>query len=193
MSFSSSERPTPHSSEGESLKTSKVGNKHSPLQNLKRHQLLQSKVELSEEIVDANSEDVESNYNPDPQAAPGASAAAGHSSDNSIPLSIFPITLDRYFVCFCGLPGRGKTQISRRLGRYLSFFHATPVQVFHDGDYEFNVRTNSKTNGGELQKVYDSVLGEIVRFLNDNSSAVAILDSTSCCHSRRMDLLNAVR
>jgi hypothetical protein len=61
--------------------------------------------------------------------ATGASAAVGHHLENSIPLSIFPIAADKLCICFCGLPGRGKTHIARRLGRYLSFFHALPLEV----------------------------------------------------------------
>ena len=34
-------------------------------------------------------------YNPVPQTAPGASAAVGHDIENSIPLSIFPIAMDK--------------------------------------------------------------------------------------------------
>jgi 6-phosphofructo-2-kinase len=74
-------------------------------------------------------------YNPIPQAAPGAHAAVGHTIENSFPLSIFPITTDKFCIVFCGLPGRGKTHISRRLARYLSFFHAVPVELFNVSEY----------------------------------------------------------
>ena len=74
-------------------------------------------------------------YNPLPQNAPGSHAAVGHTIDNSIPLSIFPMSLDKLLICFCGLPGRGKTHISRRLARYLTFFHAIPVEVFNVAEY----------------------------------------------------------
>jgi hypothetical protein len=70
-----------------------------------------------------------------PQIAPGSTAAVGHTIENSIPLSIFPIAPEKFVVCFSGLPGRGKTHISRRLGRYLSFFHALPVELFNVGEY----------------------------------------------------------
>jgi hypothetical protein len=56
-------------------------------------------------------------YNPLPQHAPGSAAAVGHHVENSIPLSIFPISLDKLCICFCGLPGRGKTEISRKIAR----------------------------------------------------------------------------
>ena len=78
-------------------------------------------------------------YNPIPQAAPGASAAVGHNIENSIPLSIFPIATDKFCICFCGLPGRGKTHISRRLAKYLSFFHAVSVELFNVSEYRRKV------------------------------------------------------
>jgi hypothetical protein len=37
-----------------------------------------------------------------PQAAPGSTAAVGHTVENSIPLSIFPISAEKFIVCFCG-------------------------------------------------------------------------------------------
>lgn len=80
-----------------------------------------------------------SEYNPIPQAAPGASAAVGHNIENSIPLSIFPIAPDKFCICFCGLPGRGKTHISRRLAKYLSFFHAVSVELFNVSEYRRKV------------------------------------------------------
>lgn len=80
-----------------------------------------------------------SEYNPIPQAAPGASAAVGHNIENSIPLSIFPIATDKFCICFCGLPGRGKTHISRRLAKYLSFFHAASVELFNVSEYRRKV------------------------------------------------------
>lgn len=67
-------------------------------------------------------------YNPLPQNAPGkyvevvsvvpfihsdnpiigAAAAIGHTLENSIPLSIFPIATDKFAICFCGLPGESQ-------------------------------------------------------------------------------------
>jgi hypothetical protein len=79
-----------------------------------------------------------SEYNPIPQA-PGASKAMGHNVENSIPLSIFPIATDKFCICFCGLPGRGKTHISRRLAKYLSFFHAVRVELFNVSEYRRKV------------------------------------------------------
>jgi hypothetical protein len=35
----------------------------------------------------------------------GSSAAIGHTLENSIPLSIFPVSPDKFCIAFCGLPG----------------------------------------------------------------------------------------
>ena len=74
-------------------------------------------------------------YNPLPQNAPGAAAAEGHDVGNSIPLSIFPIAMDKFCICLVGLPGRGKTHIAHRLSRYLEFFHAMPTKLFNFSEY----------------------------------------------------------
>jgi len=42
---------------------------------------------------------------------------------------------DRIVCVLVGLPGRGKSYISRRLSQYLSFFYSTPCKVFCVGDY----------------------------------------------------------
>ena len=38
-------------------------------------------------------------------------------------------------IVFTGLPARGNTHISRRLARYLEFFHAIPVKLFDVATY----------------------------------------------------------
>lgn len=73
------------------------------------------------------------------QNAPGATVAVGYNIENSIPLSIFPIATDKFCICFCGLPGRGKTHISRRLAKYLTFFHAVHVELFNVSEYRRNL------------------------------------------------------
>jgi hypothetical protein len=77
-----------------------------------------NKKRLSKVMTDASN----SAFNPLPQSCPGASGAIGHTLVNSIPLSIFPINPDKFVFCFCGLPGRGKTHISRRVGRFILNF-----------------------------------------------------------------------
>jgi len=138
------------------------------------------------------------------QMAPGASAAVGHTIENSIPLSIFPIRADKFCICVCGLPGVGKTSISRRLARYLEFFHAVPVEVFNASEYRrriCGVWSNAKwfdpTNAEAAQHlatVNSACLADMVAFINANANGVAILDSASlnATHAKRLHILQSI-
>lgn len=141
--------------------------------------------------------------NPNPQNAPGAAAAVGHVLENSIPLSIFPIKTDKFVFAFCGLPGRGKTHISRRLGNYLSFFNAIPVQVFATADYRKRMcgamkeaeffDPNNKEAVAKRDECNRAAIKDMVHFLETHDSAVAIMDSSSPTHERRAYLKNAAQ
>ena len=139
---------------------------------------------------------------PIPQHAPGSSAAIGHNVENSIPLSIFPIAADKICICFCGLPARGKSHVSRRLGRYLSFFHAMPVKIFNATEYRRNMygatrdanwfdpyNADTKSKRAECNK---KILDEMVGYLEQNDTAVVILDSTNPTHERRKALMKSM-
>eukprot|EP01041_Mallomonas_annulata_P001059 gene1059-2075_t len=141
--------------------------------------------------------------NPVPQTAPGASAAVGHKVENSIPLSIFPIQADKHCICLCGLPGRGKTHIARRLARYLSFFHAIPTKVFNVAEYRRRIcgalkdaqwfdSTNEEAS--ELRNQCNTTaIHDMVEFLSLHANGVVILDSTNPTHSRRQVLHDTMK
>jgi predicted kinase len=144
-----------------------------------------------------------SEYNPIPQAAPGASAANLSVVDNSIPLSIFPIATDKFCICFCGLPGRGKTHISRRLAKYLSFFHAVNVELFNVSEYRrrvcgalkdaewFNPENIEATQlRHECNKM---AIDDMVSYLNSSSQGVVIFDATNHTIERRADLVEKIK
>jgi hypothetical protein len=132
----------------------------------------------------------------------GSSVAVGHICENSIPLSIFPIQIDKFVFCFCGLPGRGKTHISRRLASYLEFFQAIPVKVFNVEKYRLhlygglkdaewfdplNIEGMKKRNECNKHAIRD-----MAEFLATSTHAIAILDSTNPTHERRAYLLKKV-
>lgn len=135
-----------------------------------------------------------------PQTAPGAQAAVGHVVENSIPLSIFPIATDKYCFCFCGIPGRGKTHISNRLKRYLSFFHAVPVEVFNAGEYRRKLYDGHKDaewfNPSNLEAVVmrehcnERAIEDMEVFLKQHSNGVVIFDSVNSTFDRRHKVWN---
>lgn len=126
----------------------------------------------------------------------------GHTANQSIPLSVFPIQMDKFCICLCGLPGRGKTHLSRRLASYLSFFHAVPVEVFNVSEYRrrmFGVVTDSfffhKDNeeAKELRnKVNADVNAAVFDFLKKTPNGIAILDSTHATYERRATIVNLI-
>eukprot|EP01031_Cornospumella_fuschlensis_P040363 gene40363-49189_t len=132
----------------------------------------------------------------------GSQAADGHVLQNCIPLSIFPIAPDKFCFCFCGLPGRGKTHISRRLAQYLSFFHAVPVKVFNVAEYRKRMCGGLKDaewfdyNNAEAWALRDScnkaAIRDMVSFLDEHCNGIVILDSTNPTHERRLYLKNTM-
>lgn len=158
--------------------------------------------------------------NPFPQSAPGANAVKGHIVDNGIPLSIFPISQNKLCLCVCGLPARGKTDISRRLVRYLSFFHALEVSTFDVAEYrrrrhretetgtESETETETEDNASSThsrlplfssstypsrESSYDSALSEMRSFFQSHPDGVAILDAICPTHEWRLKVKTAVQ
>lgn len=129
--------------------------------------------------------------NPFPQAAPGASAAVGHTVENSIPLSVFPIQADKLCLCFCGKPARGKTQISRRVARYLSFFHAMPVEIFSVGEYRrrkgiFGLRDVDNTNETAARDAFNAeAIADMIEYMQGPAPRCVIYDAVNHNHERR--------
>ncbi len=132
----------------------------------------------------------------------GSSAALGHTLANSIPLSIFPIALDKFCFCFCGLPGRGKTHIATRLRKYLEFFHAVPVKLVNTANYRRLICGSLKDadwfDPGNMESkalrdsCNDAAIIDTVAFLNQNVNGVVVFDSTNVTHARRKNLYQAV-
>lgn len=125
------------------------------------------------------------------------------SVDSSIPLGIFPIKKDRLCICFCGLPGRGKTLISRRLGSYLSFFHALHVKIFNVGEYRRRLYGASKNaewfdvkNAEALRmraECNNKAVADMTDFFRNNLDGLAILDATNSRHSQRSHIQDLLR
>mmetsp|Transcript_9627 Transcript_9627/g.16911 ORF Transcript_9627/g.16911 Transcript_9627/m.16911 type:complete len:485 (+) Transcript_9627:257-1711(+) len=70
--------------------------------------------------------------NPDPQVnSPSEKLALGTGLAGAIG--------DRYVIVMVGVPGSGKTYVSRRISQYLQFFHGSETEVFNVGEYRRNM------------------------------------------------------
>mmetsp|Transcript_106377 Transcript_106377/g.308285 ORF Transcript_106377/g.308285 Transcript_106377/m.308285 type:complete len:173 (+) Transcript_106377:421-939(+) len=103
---------------------------------------LQAEAEQRGRLSAAEAERAGERSNPMPQKAPGAGRNArpgGAEADNPVLLDVagdqFSTNADKVALIMVGLPARGKTHVSRRLARYLNFFHSISVKVFNVGDY----------------------------------------------------------
>lgn len=123
----------------------------------------------------------------------------GHTVDNGIPLSIFPISQNKLCLCVCGLPARGKTDISRRLARYLSFFHALQVKTFDVAEYRRKRSEGSRlpvyeeANLSHREACYDEAIADMAVFLSNHEDGVAILDAVSTTHQWRLKIKTEVQ
>jgi hypothetical protein len=99
--------------------------------------------------------------------------------------------------------GRGKTHVARRLGRYLEFFHAIPVRLYHAADYRRRIigsngiaanwfdPTNIETK--ELRtECIKTALRDMTKFLHEHTNGVAIFDSINETNRMRTEVINTV-
>lgn len=97
---------------------------------------------------------------------------------------------------------QGKTHIARRIAKYLSFFHAMPVQLFNASEYRrklcgritdeewFDV-TNEEVKAMR-RACNEAVIVDILDFLDKHVNGVVLLDSTNPDHNRRINLRTKV-
>ncbi|KAG5486989.1 hypothetical protein CUR178_08417 [Leishmania enriettii] len=99
-------------------------------------------------------------------------------------------------VCMVGLPGRGKSFISKRLMRYINW-KGVPCRVFNAGNYRrqlLGVETTagadffdpSNPEGAQLrERMAELACEDLVSFIASHSLAVGILDATNTTRKRR--------
>ena len=95
-------------------------------------------------------------------------------------------------IVFTGLPARGKTHISRRLARYLEFFHAIPVELFDVATYRRKICgaindaawfDNTNEEGVGMRDMCNKqVLEDVFEFLEKHHNGVGNeMTSNNCC------------
>lgn len=108
-------------------------------------------------------------------------------------------------ICLVGLPGRGKSFISKRVSRYLNW-KGVPCRIFNAGDYRRRILGAEGTAGAEFydprnEKAKEArdqmahlAVEDMLKFISRNPvPAVGILDATNTTVSRRRLLLDTFR
>lgn len=107
-------------------------------------------------------------------------------------------------LCLVGLPGRGKSFISRRLARYLNW-KGVPCKVFNAGDYRRRFLGATGTSSADFfdptnraakdarEKMAELATEDLIDFIHTHPICVGILDATNTTRERRALLLERFR
>jgi len=149
-------------------------------------------------------EDIE---NPAPQFPPGQTDV----NEDPVPVELTQANLgtaqDQLVIVMVGLPACGKTHISRRLSKYLEFFHSVPTRVFNVGNYrrklvgakmkaDFFDADNDEAVNLRTQ-CRDAAMEDMIQYLTDDKSEdggrVAFFDATNTTRDRRQWVVDKLR
>ena len=120
--------------------------------------------------------------------------------ENATPLEVVGATAsDKLVIIMVGLPGTGKTHVSQRICRYISFFHDIPSQIFNVGDYRRQMcgarlsasffDHGNKEAMEKREKACDAAMDDLIRFMEKDGVRLAVYDSTNSTVERRNTLL----
>ncbi|KAG5511941.1 hypothetical protein JKF63_07766 [Porcisia hertigi] len=124
------------------------------------------------------------------QDEPADLSALDHSSYTTVSDTVSMI------VCMVGLPGRGKSFISKRLVRYMNW-KGVPCKVFNAGNYRRHLLGVEETAGADFfdpnnpqgaqlrERMAELACEDLVKFIASYSLAVGILDATNTTRKRR--------
>ena len=120
--------------------------------------------------------------NPKPHVIP--------EGENATPLEVVGATAsDKLVLIMVGLPGTGKTHVSRRICRYVSFFHDIPSQIFNIGEYRrkmlgvklpasFYDHSNAEAVA-ERKKACDKALANLVDYMKQDGVRLGVYDASN--------------
>lgn len=110
---------------------------------------------------------------------------------------------NRLLIAMVGLPARGKTHISRKLTRYLTWMGYN-AKVFNIGDKRRKVlgvegtakadffRPDNEEALKQREQLAEDTLAEVVKFLNHSTGNIAIFDGTNTTKKRRKKILHVL-
>lgn len=123
---------------------------------------------------------------------------------NATPLEVVGATAsDKLVIIMVGLPGCGKTSVSKRICRYISFFHDIPSQIFNVGDYrrEFcgsnqpaSFFDQDNEEGLKLRsKACDTATGDLIKFMKKDGVRLAVYDATNNLEKNRNKIMDRLK
>ncbi len=130
--------------------------------------------------------------NPKPHVIP--------EGENATPLEVVGATAsDKLVIIMVGLPGTGKTHVSRRICRYISFFHDIPSQIFNVGEYRRQMLgaklpasfyDHSNKEAVKRRKVAcDQAMNDLIDYMLQDGVRLGIYDATNSTPEARKDVL----
>lgn len=134
--------------------------------------------------------------NPKPHVIP--------EGENATPLEVVGATASDKLVCIMvGLPGTGKTHVSRRICRYISFFHSIPSQIFNVGEYRrkmLGVKLpasfydhNDAVAVAKRKEACDKALGDLIEYMSQDGVRLGIYDATNSTPEGRAQVLKRLK
>ncbi|CAD7941301.1 unnamed protein product [Amoebophrya sp. A25] len=111
---------------------------------------------------------------------------------------------DRFVVIMVGLPARGKTYLSRRLARYLDFFHGVTTKIFNVGEYRRKMcgrhldpsffNPQRPENVAARHAACEKAMLDLIHWMcQDSGKRVAFFDATNSTPERREWVMSQVR
>lgn len=130
--------------------------------------------------------------NPKPHVIP--------EGENATPLEVVGATAsDKLVIIMVGLPGTGKTHVSRRICRYISFFHDIPTQIFNVGEYRrkmlgaklpasFYDHSNTEAVA-KRKEACDKAVSDLIEYMLQDGVRLGIYDATNSTPASRTQIL----
>lgn len=134
--------------------------------------------------------------NPKPHVIP--------EGQNATPLEVVGATAsDKLVLIMVGLPGTGKTHVSRRICRYISFFHDIPSQIFNVGDYRrkmlgakqpasFYDHSNAEAMA-KRKEACDKALSDLIEYMNQDGVRLGVYDATNSTPDQRSKVMKKMK
>lgn len=130
--------------------------------------------------------------NPKPHVIP--------EGENATPLEVVGATAsDKLVIIMVGLPGTGKTHVSRRICRYISFFHDIPSQIFNVGEYRremLGVKLpasfydhSNKEAVAKRKEACDKALNDLIDYMNKDGVRLGVYDATNSTPETRKKVI----